>query len=84
MDPFITIKRDTLADLLRHVSQAEAVNAVRAELAAGGVTHTSGAHRSNSDAAGELQTRVERGTIGDVSIDGALETLTRELLKAAA
>jgi hypothetical protein len=83
MDPFVTIKRDTLADLLRHVSQAESVNAVRAELAAGDDA-AGDEHRRCADGAGELQQRVERGTIGDVSIDGALETLTRELMRAAA
>lgn len=80
MDPFITIQRSTLADVLRHVSRTEDVNAIRE---ADGSDEAE-AHRRNCEGARELEQRLEAGTIGDVSVDGALETLIRDVLEANA
>ena len=83
MDPFVTLKRESLAKVLRHICQSEAVNAVRAEVHAG-EAEPGERHRRNSEAARELEDRIERGTIADVSVEGALDSLMADVIAASA
>jgi hypothetical protein len=78
MDAWVPVKRDTLATVLRYLCESEDVNAIREEDG----SDEADAHRRNCEAARELEDRVERGTVADVSVDGALRTLIEDVKRA--